>query len=115
MLDNSALAAINSDGMKSCCQCGYFLCGYLTSLILFAINQEERSELCNCVGQRQTARPSADGTITSSSGKFVQSVGLDYLFPECARRDIVDIHILCDVFRLSMKKNPPTAVFSTSK
>lgn len=55
---------------------------HLTNLnILLAINQEENiSELHNFVGQRLAARSSAHCTITSSSGKFVQSVGLNYLF-----------------------------------
>lgn len=52
-----------------------FSLGHLTNLnILLAINREENiSELHKFVGQRLAARSSADCTITSSSGKFVQT------------------------------------------
>lgn len=57
-------------------------------MILLAMNQEENiSELHKFVGQRLAARPSADCTITSSSGKFVQSVGLNYLFPDKVHKE----------------------------
>lgn len=43
-------------------------------MILLAINQEENiSESYKFVGQRLAARPRADCTIASSSGKFVQT------------------------------------------
>lgn len=45
-----------------------------------SVQEKNRSELHEFVGQGLAARPTADCSITSSSGKFIQSVGLNDLF-----------------------------------
>lgn len=48
---------------------------------------KNRSELHEFVGQGLAARPTTDCSITSSSGKFMKSVGLNYLFAVKVRKE----------------------------
>lgn len=51
-----------------------------TSKMALSVQGKNRSELHEFVGQGLTARPTTDCSITFSSGKFIQSVGLNHLF-----------------------------------
>lgn len=54
----------------------------------FVISGKNRSELHEFVGQGLVARPTTDCSITPSSGKFIRSVGLNYLFAVKVRKEI---------------------------
>lgn len=87
-------------------------------MILFAINQEDNiSELHKFVGQRLAARPSADCTITSSSGKFVQAKCWAELFVSRQGTQGETVTLVsnpCDVFGISIKKKPPNCCIQWS-
>lgn len=51
-----------------------------TNKMALSVQRKNRSELHEFVGQGLAARPTRDCSITSTSGKFIQIVGLNHLF-----------------------------------